>query len=175
MSNFRQFAFKQFGYLDFENNLQEKLGNQNFSDFIKIVLLETGAKVTIDFKEYKLEQDALFFINPGQYHSFSETCCGTMIYYNRDFYCVEIHDKEVACDGILFHNVYEIPVVFIKGDESAGMKKILAEIKAEFTADEPGMEEMLRILLKQLIIKSTRIWKQERHIVNEEASRDADF
>lgn len=175
MGNFRQFAFKQFGYLDFENNLLGQLGEQNFSDFIKIVFLRAGAKITIDFNEYKLEQDALFFINPGQYHSFSETCCGTMIYYNRDFYCVEIHDKEVACDGILFHNVYEIPVIFIKGEESAGMQKILTEIKAEFQSDESGMEEMLRILLKQLIIKSTRIWKQERYIVNQETTREADF
>jgi hypothetical protein len=38
-----------------------------------------------------------------------------LFYYNRDFYCIQIHDKEVACDGLLFHNVFEIP--FVELDE----------------------------------------------------------
>lgn len=31
--------------------------------------------------------------------------------FNKDFYCVEIHDQEVACDGILYNNVFEIPSI----------------------------------------------------------------
>ena len=48
------------------------------------------------------------FFTADQYYLFDDNCIGTLLYYNRVFYCVEIHDKEVACDGILFNNVYEV-------------------------------------------------------------------
>jgi AraC-like DNA-binding protein len=98
-----------------------------------------------------------------------------MIYYNRDFYCVEIHDKEVACDGILFHNVYEIPVISMKAQVSAAMQNTLQEMKTEIELNDTAMEEMLRILLKQVIIKSTRIWRQKHDVTDEKARDEVEF
>jgi AraC-like DNA-binding protein len=175
MNHFRQFAFKKFGYFDFHKDLSEQMTQQDFTDFIKIVFVKARGQVVIDFKKYNLLEDALFFINPGQHYSFDDVCTGTMIYYNRDFYCVEIHDKEVACDGILFHNVYEIPVVSMKAPMSADMQNTFSEIKSEIELGDNSMEEMLRILLKRIIIKSTRIWKQEHHITNEKARDEVEF
>jgi AraC-like DNA-binding protein len=81
----------------------------------------------------------------------------------------------VACDGILFHNVYEIPVIFMDQEASKAMQKILQEIKEEIGLDDTGSEEMLRILLKEIIIKSTRIWKQEHQVANEESRWEVEF
>ncbi|GLU54714.1 hypothetical protein [Dyadobacter frigoris] len=117
MEHFKQFSMKEIGYLEFRGELPEKVGRRNLSDFIKIVFLKSGTAV-IDFKTYEIKQDTLFFINPDQYFHFDENCSGSAIYYNRDFYCVEIHDAEVACDGILFHNVYRIPVVGLAKEDS---------------------------------------------------------
>lgn len=175
MARFRQFSFKQFGYFDFDSNLPQKLAEQDFSSFIKVVFLKSGAKAIIDFKEYDLNQDALLFINAGQYHKFDERGKGTMLYYNRDFYCVEIHDKEVACDGILFHNVYEIPVIWMTDQISGEIKMIVNAIKDELENEESSMEEMLRIFLKQIIIKATRLWKKEHQLEGEEASQEVEF
>jgi AraC-like DNA-binding protein len=165
MKHFRQFAFKQFGYFDFDGNLPEQLLQKEFGAFIKIVFFKKGGKAVIDFNEYELKQDALFFINVGQYYQFDHNCQGSLLYYNRDFYCVEIHDKEVACDGILFHNVYEIPVIFMPEDISEEMEGLIRSMKNELEMDDNSMEEMLRILLKQMIIRATRIWKKE-HMVS---------
>ncbi len=175
MDSFKQFAFKKFGYFDFNRDISEQLMKQDFSGFIKIIFLKAGGKVVIDFTEYKTIKDALFFINAGQYYSLDDTCSGTMIYYNRDFYCVEIHDKEVACDGILFHNVYEIPVVYLENENAAAFKNTLQEMKAEFELDDTSMEEMLRILLKRIIIKSTRIWKLAHQLINEGVREEVEF
>jgi AraC-like DNA-binding protein len=175
MARFRQFSFKQFGYFDFDRDLPEQLARQDYSGFIKIILLKAGAEAVIDFKEYRLDQDALFFINAGQYTRFNEAGTGTVLYYNRDFYCVEIHDKEVACDGILFHNVYEIPVIQMDEQLSEEMQSIMTSIKRELENDETCMEEMLRIFLKHIIIKSTRIWQKQHQVVNEEARQEVEF
>lgn len=175
MARFRQFSFKQFGYFDFDGDLPERLSQQDFSGFIKIVFVKAGGHAVIDFKAYDLEQDALFFVNAGQYHLFDESCTGTLLYYNRDFYCVEIHDKEVACDGILFHNVYEIPVILMPQEASLGMQNLISSIKTELESEESSMEEMLRIFLKQIIIKATRLWKKEHQAASEEARQEIEF
>lgn len=175
MAYFQQFTFKQFGYLPFREDLQEQLQGQDIRNFIKIVYLKAGGKAVIDFKSYTADQDALFFINPGQYFIFDAACSGTMLYYNRDFYCVEIHDKEVACDGILFHNVYEIPVIFLDAAEAIIMQQLLANVHMEFEQQDSAMEEMLRIILKTLIIKATRLWKKARQISTIEARQGLEF
>jgi AraC-like DNA-binding protein len=175
MERFRQFAFKLFGCSDFEGNLPDLLLQQDFSAFVKIVFLRRGGKAVIDFKEYKLQQDALFFIIAGQYYRFDDSCRGTMLYYNRDFYCVEIHDKEVACDGILFHNVYEIPVIFLTEDISVEMEGLIGAIKNELDMEDSSMEEVLRIFLKLIIIRATRIWKKDHQVVSVEARQEVEF
>jgi len=175
MGRFRQFTFKQFGYFDFEGDLPDLLSQQDFSAFIKIVFLKQGGTAVIDFKEYKLQQDALFFINAGQYYRFDDSCRGTMLYYNRDFYCVEIHDKEVACDGILFHNVYEIPVIFMTEEISAEMEESIGAIKNELEVEDSSMEEVLRIFLKLIIIRATRIWKKDHRVAGVEAHQEVEF
>ncbi|EDM34323.1 transcriptional regulator, AraC family protein [Pedobacter sp. BAL39] len=175
MMRLKHFEFKRFGYLEFSGDLPGLLAQYDYQPFVKVVFVKNGGKVVIDFQEYSLTKDSVFFINAGQYYQFGQTCEGMMLYYNRDFYCVEIHDKEVACDGILFHNVYEIPVIEMDEASSAAMYRIFMELKEEYDAEESSMEEMLRILLKQIIIRSTRLWKQAHHSGNEEVKREIEF
>ena len=176
MTHFKQFSYKKFGCLDLQGNVPEEADGLLLNDFIKVVFLKKGAKLMIDFKDYHLENDAVFFINAGQWCQFTDdTCFGALLYYNRDFYCVEIHDKEVACDGILFHNIYEIPVVQLNDEQSSEIQQLFAEINAELLEEDSNLEEMLRLLLKKIIIKSTRIWKGAHDLQNEESRQELEF
>lgn len=160
MHQLKEFEYKKIGYLEFGHTEDDPFGNPFFKNFIKIILLKKGSGILIDFKEYELTEDTVFFINPGQLFKIrQETSAGIMLFYNRDFYCIEIHDKEVACDGILFNNVYEMPAVTLSNEQSVLFGNILSEIKSELTNNQYVVEEMLRILLKQFIIRASRIWK----------------
>jgi len=175
INHFREFAFKKFGCIDFQRDFSNKMEQLDVQNFIKIVFVKAGGHAIVDFQAYHLQQDAFFFINVGQYYWLDNDCSGSLLYYNRDFYCVEIHDKEVACDGILFHNVYEVPVVLMSIKDSEVLQHILQEIKVEVTLDDTAIEEMLRILLKQIIIKCTRIWKQKHQMAGEAAKPEMEF
>ena len=175
MTQSQQSALGTFGYFDFAQLPLGKFTQPELAGFIKVVLVQAGGRVVIDFNEYRLEQDAMFFINVGQYYWFDLDCTGTVLYYHRDFYCIQIHDKEVACDGILFHNAYHVPVVFMNDAARATMRSIVQEVRAEIALQDSGMEEMLRTLLKQLIIRATRLWKQQHHVVSEEARQEVEF
>lgn len=162
----KQFAYKQFGFISFKNDetILEQLSQ--LTDFIKILFLKAGGQITIDFKQHKADTDTLFFINKLQVYKLTEIekAEGVLLYYNRDFYCVEIHDAEVSCDGILYNNVYEIPAITLSKKESIIIQNILDDIKYETDNEDVANEEMLRILLKQIIIKATRIWKAKHQL-----------
>ncbi len=176
MPKFKQFSYKKFGLLQLNGSNPDVASGQDLNNFIKVVFLKKGAEIMVDFKSYILEEDALFFVNGGQWYQINEEkCAGVMLFYNRDFYCVEIHDKEVACDGILFHNLYEIPVVSLSDEQSLTMEKLFEQINSELSAEDSNLEEMLRILLKQIIIKSTRIWKSKHEVNTEESRQELEF
>jgi hypothetical protein len=84
-----------------------------------------------------------------------------LLHYNRDFYCIQIHDKEVACDGLLFHNVFEIPFVELDDAEAILIKSLFQHIQSELEARDSSAEEMIRTYVKQIIIRATRKWKKQ--------------
>jgi AraC-like DNA-binding protein len=173
----KQFAYKQFGFISFKNDetILEQLSQ--LSDFIKVLFLKAGGKIIIDFKQHKTDTDTLYFINKSQVYKLTDAdkAEGVLLYYNRDFYCVEIHDNEVSCDGILYNNVYEIPAIALSKTASGTIQKILDDIKYENNNEDVANEEMIRILLKQIIIKATRIWKSEHKIYETVKNQELDF
>lgn len=177
MNQFRQFTYKKFGILTFSSPDLRPDQYRKYDEFIKILLIRAGSSIQIDFKKYDLKKDALFFINVNQWYDLSKLGDNDsyLIYYNRDFYCVEIHDKEVSCDGILYNNVYEIPVVFLSQEYSTMMEGIVNELIMELNQNESSAEEMLRILLKEIIIKSTRIWKTSHKLEDDGDRSDVEF
>jgi AraC-like DNA-binding protein len=169
----KQFFSRKFGYLDFEADTADDTLYEAYNSYIKVLFVEAGAAIMVDFKEYKLEKDALFFIKDGQWYKCAGK--GSLIYYNRDFYCIQLHDKEVACDGLLYNNVYDIPVVHLDADTSRQTRLILQEIKNEAVSEESNTEEMIRIFLKQLIIRSTRMWKKAHDLADNNATQEVEF
>ncbi|TWV99900.1 AraC family transcriptional regulator [Chitinophaga pinensis] len=169
----KQFFSKKFGYIDFDAETADDILYEEYNSFIKVLFMEAGSEVMVDFKEYKLEKDALFFIKDGQWYKCAGR--GTLLYYNRDFYCIQIHDAEVACDGLLYNNVYDVPVVYLDGEASRQTRHILEEIKTEAVSAESSTEEMIRIFLKQLIIRSTRMWKKTNDMADNSATQEVEF
>lgn len=173
----KQFSFKQFGNIEFS---QATFGDDNFlpiANHIKILFLPKGSGVQVDFQEFNLDADSLLFINPNVViHPLGKKQNGeTLLHFNRDFYCVEIHDQEVACDGILYNNVFEVPFIKLDPNQSNDIQNIISEIKSEMSAEDASTEEMLRILLKLVILKSTRIWKQQHQLAEENQQSDVQF
>jgi AraC-like DNA-binding protein len=173
----KEFSYKQFGNLEFT---QENLDDNKLlsvHDHIKILFIPKGNSVKVDFQEFITETDSLLFLNPKVVIMPNEEdeMGGLLLHFNRDFYCVQIHDQEVACDGILYNNVFEVPFIGLDENQSAEIQKIIQDIQLEMQNEDSNTEEMLRILLKLIIIKSTRIWKQKHQLSQEEQQSDVSF
>ena len=173
----KEFNFKKFGHLELKELSQS--GNEfgPFHDHIKMLFLPKGSELKVDFQEFYLKSDSLLFLNPKVIIQAlnDDVQGGNLIFFNRDFYCIEMHDQEVACDGILYNNVFEVPFVELTSEQSSDIQNVLQEIKAEMSNQDSNTEEMLRILLKMIILKATRIWKKVHRFTDQDQDADVQF
>ncbi|MDR4953256.1 AraC family transcriptional regulator [Chryseobacterium sp. ES2] len=153
--------YKRFGLEVFsEENLENFNGNR-FSADIKVFFIPSEYELTIDFTHYKTKKPSLFFLTNQHLSIQKGKDESILLFYNRDFYCIQIHDKEVACDGLLFHNVFEIPFVELDDSETSLIKSLFQNIQEELEWKDSSAEEMIRTYVKQIIIRATRKWKKQ--------------
>ncbi|MDI9879739.1 helix-turn-helix domain-containing protein [Flectobacillus longus] len=170
--------YKKLGLLPLSTDTLASANSDMYKPFIKVLYLPQGYQLKVDFQEYQTVEPSLFFVNSNQFLQIDQVGeqIGYMLYYNRDFYCIQIHDAEVACDGLLFNNLQNMPMVELPTSEQGWANQLWAQIEEELTMNESGQEEMLRVYLKQLIIRATRIWKkQELHQVQDGTNSDMEF
>jgi AraC family transcriptional regulator, transcriptional activator of pobA len=171
----KEFSYKKFGNLEFSKTSIQNDSLTTINEHIKVLFIPQNAIIQVDFQEIEMKTDTLLFINPHVILKPCETIGGQLMHFNRDFYCVEIHDQEVACDGILYNNVFEIPFINLNEEQSSEIQKIIRDIQSELKGEDFGTEEMLRTLLKLIILKSTRIWKQQHQLSDKEQQADVQF
>ncbi|MFD2932819.1 helix-turn-helix domain-containing protein [Spirosoma flavum] len=81
--------------------------------------------------------------------------------FDRDFYCIVDHDKEVSCVGFLFYGAKDPMFLQIDATEQRKFEALLMVFDDEFLTNDTIQGEMLRMLLKRLIIKLTRLAKNQ--------------
>lgn len=85
----------------------------------------------------------------------------TSFLFNREFYCLNDHDNEVSCNGILFYGTQDIPIITIPKDQSKKFKLLYKVFVDEFNTPDKIQGDMLQMLLKRLIIICTRLAKEQ--------------
>lgn len=163
---------KTIGMVHIDSDSVEDINSETYKSYIKVLYLNEGFEIKVDFKIYSTDGPTLFFISPNQVLSIDELGRqpGLLVFYNRDFYCIQLHDEEVACDGLLFNNINNMPMTTIPEQDASFIEYLFSRIQDEFELRDSSLEEMIRTYLKQLLIKSTRLWKVQ-HLDGAMASR----
>lgn len=107
-------------------------------------------------------------LTPTQYLTFIKGTGAIVYQFNREFYCIKDHDKEVSCMGILFFGNAVIPHVRLDQQEAQQYQTLHEILLAELENKDTIQAEMLRILLKRFIIKTTRLIKIQDHGILED-------
>jgi AraC-like DNA-binding protein len=81
--------------------------------------------------------------------------------YNRDFYCIITHDKEVSCVGFLFYGSLQAMFIVLDEVQQRRLSLLLEVFIDEFQTSDTIQLEMLQMLLKRLIIILTRLAKEQ--------------
>ncbi|RLJ77308.1 helix-turn-helix domain-containing protein [Pedobacter alluvionis] len=152
---------KTIGMLNVDLQSIEVINSEAYKSYIKVLYLNEGFEIKVDFNIYNTSGPTLFFISPNQVLSIEKLGeqPGRLVFYNRDFYCIQLHDEEVACDGLLFNNINNMPMTVIPEQDATFIEYLFSRMEDEFELKDGSLEEMIRTYLKQLLIKSTRLWK----------------
>lgn len=126
----------------------------------------TGA-LKADFAEYSLDQNKMLFFIPFQPFSISGSVKGVMMNFHPDFFCIIKHQKEVACDGILFNNLHNPPLLEIPENEVPRFNLLIEQIKQEVLFAGVAQYDLLVSYLKIFLINATRI-KVQQHAGTDE-------
>lgn len=81
--------------------------------------------------------------------------------YNRNFYCIVDHDQEVSCVGFLFYGSKGSMLIRLDEANQQSFDLLMRVFEEEFKQKDNIQGEMLRVLLKRLIIKLTRLAKEQ--------------
>lgn len=85
--------------------------------------------------------------------------------FNRDFYCIIDHDAEVSCVGLLFYGHKTAPTIALNSEDLKSLELLVEVFKDEYGEPEDNLKtEMLRVILKRLIVKLTRIYKKQTEL-----------
>ena len=80
--------------------------------------------------------------------------------FNREFYCINHHDHEVSCYGHLFYGSSQAPIITLCEKDRVSFYRLLEVFKEEFEYTDHIQGEMLQMLLKRMLIKSSRLVKE---------------
>lgn len=115
--------------------------------------------LTLDEMRVELPENTVAALNVS--HSFRlEHSEEVVIWqFNREFYCIVTHDAEVSCSGLLFYGWREAMPIVLDEKEQHSLGLLAQVFAEEFETRDNIQGEMLRVLLKRLIIKMTRLIK----------------
>ncbi|MBD1395066.1 helix-turn-helix domain-containing protein [Mucilaginibacter glaciei] len=111
-----------------------------------------------DFGTFAFNGPVLLFSTPLQviYLTESKDINCTRVQFHGDFYCIEYHRQEVACNGLLFNNIYIDPLVPLSDKESLIFESLLNNMQEEFKQEKPS-ETVMRAYLQLFLAKSSSI------------------
>lgn len=153
-------AFKVFS---FNNNSHfDHIQRLNYYSLIWIKNGKGTAKA--DFSEYDFIQNTLFAFSPYQPFMFQtdEQIQGVVINFHPDFFCIHKHHQEVACNGVLFNNIYNPPFVTVDENANSTFKMLFEQITVEMQNPALAQYELLVSYLKIFLITASRLKAEQQ-------------
>ena len=118
-------------------------------------------KVVIDQITYTFPVNTILPLMANQHFAFEKPETLVAWQFNRAFYCIADHDAEVGCVGFLFYGIQH-PLFVRLTEAEVESVALIEKLCVQDMETKDGMQgEMLRTLLKRLIINVTRIAKRQ--------------
>lgn len=107
----------------------------------RILLLNGQGVVKIDLTAYDFNGKVAIFTTPYQTIQFKvkKAIKVRSLGFHGDFYCIEDHKKEVACNGVLFNNIYHKPFIHLEENVNTELNDLFSKLNE---TDQPDVHSM---------------------------------
>ncbi|MBC7936381.1 MAG: helix-turn-helix domain-containing protein [Rhizobacter sp.] len=147
----------------FDNN--DYFDHLQRNNYYSLIWIKGGTgKLKADFYEYDFIENRLFAFSPYQPFMFlpDKNIEGLALQFHPDFFCIHKHQAEVACNGVLFNNIYQPPFMSIDDASSATLSMLLEQMKIEMQNPALAQYELLVSYLKIFLISASRLKTEQQ-------------
>ncbi len=150
---------------DLALKLYEVCGDNPFdqiqrNNYYSLIWVQQGAgALQVDFSRHTFQGNTLLAFSPYQPFQleFHDPVDCVVIHFHPDFFCIHKHQKEVACNGVLFNNIYDPPLLSLDTTTSAKFEMIVNQLKDEMQEPALAQYELLISYLKIFLITASRL------------------
>ncbi len=127
--------------------------------FALYLIEQGGGLVHVDHASHMFSAPVLLCLNPYQRALFAASSKVSVwcLHFHANFFCIETHHHAVGCNGVLFNEIYEVPLVKLDPGSLAEFDRLMREIETELRGQEVAHIEVMLSALKILMIKATRL------------------
>ena len=114
--------------------------------------------IAVDTVPYPYEGNTLLFLSPYQYFQWVEGTANDnlLLEFHGDFYCIEYHKKEVACNGLLFNAIFLHPHIKVTDKRFAEIITLFERIEDESKTPSLYSESVLKSYLQLILALASK-------------------
>ncbi len=134
-------------------------------NYYSLIWIQKGSGIVkADFSEYNFSENTLFAFAPYQPFMLNsdDDIEATVLHFHPDFFCIHKHQQEVACNGVLFNNIYHPPFVQIDKTTENTFKILVDQMRTEIQNAALAQYELLISYLKIFLITASRLKTQQQ-------------
>ena len=123
-----------------------------------IYMLRGEGRFLVDGTPYEYNGNTLLFLSPFQYFQWTEASImeAMLLQFHGDFYCIEYHKKEVACNGLLFNALFLQPHIAFQEAVFDEIALLFGRIEEELASTDEYSEAVLRSYLQLILALSSK-------------------
>ncbi|WP_316816095.1 helix-turn-helix domain-containing protein [Pedobacter nyackensis] len=151
-------------------NSVEVINRMPPDQFYHIHLFKGNGNVNVDLVDFDFDGNIVLFTTPYQNIRFEveqDLKIRTLLFHG-DFYCIEYHKKEVACNGLLFNNIYSRPFIVLNDDEYTEMHVLFDKLAAELSFEDTYSVAVVRAYLQLMLALSSKVKIGDKIVPGEE-------
>lgn len=118
--------------------------------------LQAEAIVVIDQQKINIEDYHILFYYPYQKLSITGNYEGIFIQFHPNFFCIDIHARDIGCKGLLFNNFFNDFLLNCSKEEFDELFQFHANLKEELSKNDIGKLDMVASQLKIFLINAVR-------------------
>jgi AraC-like DNA-binding protein len=144
------------------------------NNYYSLIWIKEGqGRLKADFSEYDFKDNHLLSFSPYQPFMLfpGSVINGVVVQFHPDFFCIHKHQEEVACNGVLFNNIYQPPFVRIDDGTALMLETLIGQMRAEMQNVALAQYELLVSYLKIFLITASRVKAGQHQATGEDGSK----